>query len=414
MNPNKYLNYISRIFTMEIFAKAIFSIISLGTIRFLSKDEFATYIIALTTISIITSSIGAIFNRLYIAGDFDNTKFSFLPFFSIQLFLLIFIFLPFLPFKNIYEGNLDLVFIVSFLQILFIFIQTVFQKELKFTQYYISEYLRLFIYLIFFIILFYNDLLNARNILTSQALSSGIISVLFIKSLKIKLEPFLIKRIKSLFQILFQDSNKYLIFYSLIVLFMSNLDTLLLRIFDDKEQVAIFGAAFIYFGVLQSILYAVNKLYLPMIQKTNSLKEIESAMNSLNNLNIKYMSILFLVTIFSAPTIIPFIDNGRYPDSILIFQILGVSSYLSLLFSPYKNIIFKFQDNRYVFYLYLYSLIITYVILLPQVIIKYHALGLSVIFLLNWFFVNFISFLRAKKLLSIIKKYGWDALNFKN
>ena len=117
-------------------------------------DNFNTFASNLGPGNIISCGLDLRESNLYdrseeIAGDFDNTKFSFLPFFSIQLFLLIFIFLPFLPFKNIYEGNLDLVFIVSFLQILFIFIQTVFQKELKFTQYYISEYLRLFIYLIY-------------------------------------------------------------------------------------------------------------------------------------------------------------------------------------------------------------------------------------------------------------------------
>ncbi len=186
MTSNKYLNYISRIFSMEIIAKAIFSIISLGVIRFLSNDEFAVYIISLTTISIITSSIGAIFNRLFIAGKFDFDKYSFLPFLGIQVLLIIFIFFLFLPFKEIYEGNLDLVFLVSSLQILFIFIQTSFQKELNFSRYYSSEYLRLCIYLLLFIFLVFNDLLTARNILTVQAGSVGLASLIFFSKIKIK------------------------------------------------------------------------------------------------------------------------------------------------------------------------------------------------------------------------------------
>ena len=77
MINNIYFKNISKIFSMEILAKALFSIISLGIIRFLSQDEFAIYIIALSTISIITSSVGAVFNRLFIAGKFDQNKFTF-------------------------------------------------------------------------------------------------------------------------------------------------------------------------------------------------------------------------------------------------------------------------------------------------------------------------------------------------
>ena len=414
MINNKYLSSISKIFSMEIFAKAIFSVISLGVIRFLSEKEFATYIISLTTISIITSSIGAIFNRLFIAGKFNFEKYSFLPFLGIQGLLIVFLFFLFLPLKEIYEGNLGLVFLVSSLQIFFIFIQTSFQKELNFFSYYSSEYIRLCIYLISFILLAVNDLLSTKNILIVQSGSVAIASMLFVSKLKIKNESFLFQKIFSLLQKIFLGSNKYLIFYSLIVVFMSGLDTLLLRIFDDKNQVAIFGAAFTYYGILQSILYAVNKLYLPMIQKTKSLEEINLAMTTLNALNIKYLSILFVLAIALSPAIIPLIDNGRYPDSILIFQILATSSFFSLLFSPYKNILFKFSDNKYIFSLYLKSFILIYIFLLPNVIIKYHSIGVAIVFLINWFIVNYISFLRAKKILKIIDKFGWKSMSFKS
>ena len=414
MINNIYFKNISKIFSMEILAKALFSIISLGIIRFLSQDEFAIYIIALSTISIITSSVGAVFNRLFIAGKFDQNKFTFLPFFLIQMALLILLFLFFLPIKSIYNGNLDVVFYASGLQVLLIFIQTSFQKELKFNKYYLSEYLRLFVYLLLFVFLFLNDFLNARNILSIQAISAGISSLIFISKVSFKRESFLFKKIISLFRVLINGSNKYLIFYSIIVILISSLDTILIRIFDDTNQVAIFGAAFTYFGILQAILYAINKLYLPMLQKTNSLREINSAMDTLNNLNTRYLSILFVMIILSAPFLIPIIDNGKYPESILIFQILGISSFFSLVLSPYKNIIFKFGDNKYIFKIYFLSLIIVYGIILPNIIIRYHALGVAVVFLLNWFTVNFLSYLRAKKILKIIDMYGWDSLNHRN
>ena len=89
------------------------------------------------------------------------------------------------------------------------------------------------------------------------------------------------------------------------MILISSLDTILIRIFDDTNQVAIFGATFTYFGILQAILYAINKLYLPMLQKkTNSLREINSAMDIANNLNTRYLSILFVMIILSAPFLI--------------------------------------------------------------------------------------------------------------
>ena len=139
--------------------------------------------------------------------------------------LLILLFLFFLPIKSIYNGNLDVVFYASGLQVLLIFIQTSFQKELKFNKYYLSEYLRLFVYLLFFVFLFLNDFLNARNILSIQAISAGISSLIFISKVSFKRESFLFKKIISLFRVLINGSNKYLIFYSIIVILISSLDT---------------------------------------------------------------------------------------------------------------------------------------------------------------------------------------------
>ena len=90
-------------------------------------------------------------------------------------------------------------------------------------------------------------------------------------------------------------------------------------------------------------------------------------MDTLNNLNTRYLSILFVMIILSAPFLIPIIDNGKYPESILIFRFWNIL-FFSLVLSPYKNIIFKFGDNKYIFKTYFLSLIIVYM----YNITKYH------------------------------------------
>ena len=373
-------------------AKFFFGIASILVIRFLSVEDFAVYAIGLASINLVTSSISMIFNRLYIAGDIDLPT---SPFLSYQLILIVFIFIFLSIIKDIYDGYFLLIFFVTISQVLFWFAQTTYQRLLKFKLYYLSEYLRLIFYLSGFAILFLNDVFSIKNIFLLHGMSSFIVFLIFgfpFFNLKDLLN---FRYINLLNKNFFNQSNKYLILYSLVVILLSYSDIIMLRFFSNTYYVAVFGAAFTYYSLLQAVTGSVHKLMLPLVQKTESILDIKNIMNQY----IKIPFLLFpiyLLIIFSSDFIIPFFDNNKYPDSIYLFKILTVSSYLSLCFSPYSNVIFKLKDNKFIFYLYLVASIV-YLSLLPFIIQKYYAEGLVYASLCMWLVVNFSTFVRAIK-----------------
>ena len=100
--------YLFQIITLDIISKAIFGIISILIIRFLSVEEFAIYSISIALINIVSSSVSSIF-RLYIAGGIDKS----LPkssFFTYQILLTAVIFIFLLPMSSIFNNYFSIIF----------------------------------------------------------------------------------------------------------------------------------------------------------------------------------------------------------------------------------------------------------------------------------------------------------------
>ena len=163
--------YLFQIITLDIISKAIFGIISILIIRFLSVEEFAIYSISIALINIVSSSVSSIFNRLYIAGGIDKS----LPkssFFTYQILLTAVIFIFLLPMSSIFNNYFSIIFLATLSQVLFLFVQTHFQASLNFKVYYLSDFTRIAIYSFSFISLICLNTLNTMNILIVYCLSS--------------------------------------------------------------------------------------------------------------------------------------------------------------------------------------------------------------------------------------------------
>ena len=196
---------------------------------------------------------------------------------------------------------------------------------------------------------------------------------------------------------LLTDNKKFLFLYSLVVICFSYIDLIMLKTFSTKYFVAVFGAAFTYYGFLRTILNSVHKLLLPLIEKSKTVGDIKLIMKNFSKLSIVAFP-FFAMIIFSSKYFIPFFDNNKYPDSILIFQILAFSAYLSFSFSPYANVLFKYRESKFLFKMY-FTLFIIYVLISPFIIIQYNIVGLAIFSLISWFILNFTTFIKSKKLM---------------
>lgn len=390
------LKSLFQIISLDMISKLIFGAISICIIRFMPISEFALYAVAIAAMNIISSSVSSIFNRIYIVGDVDSSipKSSF---FTYQAMITILIFFLIYPFKNIFEGHTSIIFFATLTQIFFLFIQTHFQANLNFKFYYISDFLRIAIYLLGFLFLLFDNLLTTRNILIINSLSS-LLPFLFFGINMLKLKDLLnLNKVVIFSKSLLTNNKKFLLLYSLVVICFSYTDLIMLKNFSTPYFVAVFGAAFTYYGFLRTILSSVHKLLLPLIEKSSTVDDIKSIMS-----NFSYISIFalpfFALIIFSSKYFIPFIDNNKYPDSVLIFQILAISSYLSFIFSPYANILFKYRESRFLFRLYFSSFLI-YIFIAPFIIHEFSVVGLAILSLITWFLLNFFSYLKSRKLM---------------
>lgn len=386
-----------KILSLDVMAKIIFAIVSLSVIRIMPIDDFAIYTIALVTINLVTSVVSSIFNRIYIVADF-KTNITVSSFLSFQLFLVVLIFILLFPLNFLYEGFFELVFITTILQVFFMFVQTYYQREMQFRAYYKVEFTRVFVYVCMFIGLNYiNETISIENMLIIQAVASGFVFFIFgLRLLKLN-EILEISNSLDFVKQIFHSSYKYIFLYSLVVVLLVNTDVYMLRLLDDKYQVAIFGAAFTYYAFLQVALGSVHKLLLPLIQKTTDIEELQKIMNEYKKITLWLLPI-FIIGAISSAWIIPIVDNGKYPESIVIFQILTVSSYISFIFSPYSNIVLKFNENKYIFILYLSAFVI-HIGVLFIIIPFYHACGIAFVSLITYGFVNYMTYLKSKKII---------------
>src|SRR5262249_5797348 len=65
------------------------------------------------------------------------------------------------------------------------------------------------------------------------------------------------------------------------------------------------------------------------------------------------------IAVIGAQWMIPWINGGKYPESIVVFQILAASLVISFACSPHINMLFKIGDYRFVFWLMVFGVFLT-------------------------------------------------------
>jgi O-antigen/teichoic acid export membrane protein len=198
-------------------------------------------------------------------------------------------------------------------------------------------------------------------------------------------------------------SYRYLFGYIFILSLFSQLSVFSLRTFSDSYSLATFGSAFSYYSFLLIGLTTVKSVYLPAIQNTNSKKEISNIFRQ-HYLLLIVTTISIIIGILVSNWIIPFIDGGKYPNAILVFQVLCISALVSFAFSPFVIIVMKHHR----FFHMLIITIIGFVINLGLNIVfipKHGALGAALTHLLCFGIVNFVFYLYSKHLVRMDSMY---------
>lgn len=257
------IKLISKIFGSEIFLKVILGFTSIILARYLTNDNYALffYILTIANLSISVSSI--FFNKLF----FTKNNFKSINTFNKLNVIFALIIISTIIFALIALINrIDILLFFTVINLIIVRViylhnQTILQRKLDFKKIYIKELLRVIFYAFptIFYLLISNEY-KIKYIFLIQVFSFSITEILFAKKHTIF---FSVSEIKKVFNLFFINENKYILFYTITLMVLSSVDTLMLKMLSNDYELGNYGAAFTLYAFLMLGLSSVHKYILP-------------------------------------------------------------------------------------------------------------------------------------------------------
>jgi O-antigen/teichoic acid export membrane protein len=95
----------------------------------------------------------------------------------------------------------------------------------------------------------------------------------------------------------------------------------------------------------------------------------------------------------------PLIDGGKYPGAVDVFRVLTISTVIGLMYSPYVNLLLRYNDFAFLFGLVSAALVLD-VGLNALFIPRLHAMGAALALCVSSGTMNFLVCLRARALMA--------------
>ena len=387
-----------QVFSLDIVAKVLLGLVGIILIRYMPKMEYALYTVAISVVSVITQTLASSFNRIYIVGSdqfsLGNASSSFL---GLQLLIMLLLTLLSLPLVGVVGSAYWFVMLLSLATCLSEFSKTFFQKQLKFVRFSLVELARVLAFGGAVIVLIYvvGHELNAWHVLLVQSLAM-LVTFLTLSSKQLRLRDLVaVNAATQLAAKVLRGPYRYLFGYFFVLAFFTQVDVFMLRALADDSALATYGSAFRYYSLLSLALGAVHVVWLPVVQNVQSLAELTTILVYHKRMVLLFAPVV-LMGAWAAQWIIPLIDMGKYPDAVLIFRILAISAIVSFAFSPYVNLVMRFEDFKFLFVLIILALLVD--VGLNFALVPVHGpVGTAIAAFVAFGIVNGAIFVRAKR-----------------
>ena len=394
---DKQIKLISKIFGSEIILKVILGFTSIILARYLTIDNYALffYILTIANLSISVSSI--FFNKLF----FTKNNFKSINTFNKLNVIFALIIISTIIFTSIALINsIDILLFFTVInlvivRVIYLHNQTILQRKLDFKKIYIKELLRVIFYAFptIFYLLISNEY-KIKYIFLIQVFSFSITEILFAKKHTIF---FSVSEIKKVFNLFFINENKYILFYTITLMVLSSVDTLMLKMLSNDYELSNYGAAFTLYAFLMLGLSSVHKYILPKTT-LSKISNFEYILKPIKKTGLIIMPLFVIGLFLSEKIFIIIYGENKFPESYIIFNILAVSAVLSFFLSPYSNLLFKTGHFKFQTITYIFGLLI-FIGLNYLLIPIYGSKGAAVNTLLTFFIVNFLVYLKSKKII---------------
>ncbi len=386
---------IAQVFIFDLTAKALSALAFFLIIRVMPETEYATYVFAISVLTLALGTVSGTLNRIYIIGhDRFNLQEITADFLVLQLVLLTIGAIVLLPFVKMPAVLYVSVFCLIATNYCAEYTKTVFQQRLRFLRYSLIDTVENLLFAVGLgIMSFAKTSLTANSVIVVQTaitfitfISLGRVTVTLRNSLNFS-------KIFALLRQIVHSSYRYLILYFFILSFFSQLDVFMLKMLSSVHNLAAYGSAFRYYTLVVLFLYSLHAVILPLVYHAQTRADLQQIYKKHLQMLILVIPVI-LIGAYAAQWFVPLIDGGKYPEAVAVFRILSLSAIVSIAFSPYVNLSFRVEDFGFLFVLVIFATLLA--IGLDFIVAPvYGALGVAVITFISSAVINITIFARS-------------------
>jgi O-antigen/teichoic acid export membrane protein len=392
------MKHLFQVFSFDVVSKAMVGVLGILAIRYMSENQYATYVFALALSAVVAQTLSASFNRVYLlAYQSLGLSVNAASFLGLQLIIIVILGIFGFPFFDKLSWVYFLVCTLSVATCLTEYAKTFFQRELRFVRFSLIELLRSATFLIgsLAIIWAVGFGLSAWHLLLMQIASMLLIFWASVGRSVAYKDVIRIRPAITMGERILRGEFSYLFAYFFLLSIFSQIDILILKAFASNIELATYGSAFRYYAVLSLALGSIHAVLLPVIEQADK-KQLTDMLAKHRRLTISF-ALFVMIIAYTASWFMPWIDLGRYPDAVNVFRVLCVSTVISFACSPHVNIILRY--GRFRFLLILISIALLLAIVLNMILIpSYGALGVALTTLITSAIVNLPIYMLSLKL----------------
>lgn len=400
---------IATVLAGDVLSKAILAVATILMIRWLAPSEYAIFSLFVSVITMFGQIIASSLNTAYLVGR-ERLEMSANPtkFLGLQLALVAGLAVILLPIALVRGLGLELVAAGIIGLCLSEFAKTDSQRDLNFRRYSRIEVMRSGLYLIGVVAMYaiFREHLSSYAVLAWQSGSALALFAIFMAGKVEWKSVFCVKEAWQMVRKLLSSSYGLLFLYFGGLAVLSQTDIWMLKWISNEQTLAAYASSYRYYVVLLMVLGSVNAVYLPMMQRVQSLAELDHLMKKQVSIAIMALPVLVALAIAS-PWIVPLVDGGKYPEAVGAFRVLCLSAGLSILFSPHVNLLKRQEDFLALAMLSIVSLGLAVglnIWLIPQ----YGATGAAWATFASFGILNFGTYLRAKTRRRAFNESEWS------
>jgi O-antigen/teichoic acid export membrane protein len=393
------MKHFTQVLSVGLLAKVALGAVTIALIRFMPVEEYAALTFAVSAAGLAAQIFSSGFNRIYIVGYERYALAGKIGgLLLLQLAGIAVLALAFAPLAGTFRGLYIASAVFASAIMLSEFAKTYYQRDLRFGRYSAMEIGRTLLQgaAVGGLLLAYRDRLAAAPVLWAQ---SGALALAFCVVLWPALRSNRLTDLGSagpLARSIAGGPYAFLFVYFSVIAVFSQVDVVMVRWLGDDRVLASYGAALRYYGVLSLALGAVHAVLLPAIQQARVGPELDALFAQHFRLVLIYAPIVVLFAAV-AGGVMPWVDQGRYPDSVIAFRVLALSAVVSFAFSPHVNLLMKMERFRFLVVLVAVALVVNLALLL-WLVPRQGAIGASFAVLVAAACVTVPIFLESRRL----------------